>query len=430
MDETRDIIAGDLQHTFGNTTVGLGLRYEISKTDDSRNLLRNPGESTARYATDRERVDTDLFNIHGFTETRFTEKVLFTAGYSFTTLDNDLTGYRVYGTTYDPVFAQRLPIPDTFENLTGGSELQQHVANLNLMLQLADSLVLVPSLKIEREDTDGHSFYDSPVAPMSSFGYGAETERGLLDVTERLELRYTGLTNWVFYTRGEWLEGSGDSNERWDNLSTGANVVQRSTDDRRFWQTYTIGANWYPLRRLNFGAQYFHKERSTDYDHNRDSTPNILTSIPTSVYPAFLNAQEFSTDDANLRVTWRALPSLSLVGRYDFQRSTIDTKPDSASGLSKMQVAEMVSHILSGTASWTPLQRLYLQAGVNIVWDQTDTPADEVTAAILKAKNDYWTVNSSIGYALDDKTDLELQYLYYRADDRQDNSAYGLPVRS
>jgi hypothetical protein len=89
-----------------------------------------------------------------------------------------------------------------------------------------------------------------------------------------------------------------------------------------------------------------------------------------------------------------------------------------------------VSHILSGTASWTPWQRLYLQAGANVVWDQTDTPADEVTAAILKSKNDYWTANAALGYALDDKTDLELQYLYYRADNRQDNSAFGLPYGS
>jgi hypothetical protein len=427
IDETRDTFEADIKHTLSNTTFGAGLRYEISKTDDALNILQNPGEATARYGTDRQKVDMDLFNVHAFSDTRFNDKVQFTAGYSFTTLDTDISGYRVYGTAYDPTFADRLPVPNTFENLSGGSELNQHVANLNVPLQIADSLLLVPSLRIEKEDTDGNSVYISPAAPLSAAPYGANTDQGLLDVSERLELRYTGLTNWVFYTRGEWLEGSGDLKERWDNLGTGANVVNRSTDNSRFWQTYTVGANWYPLRQLNFGAQYYHKDRWNDYTHNVDSTPNILTSIPISVYPAFLTAQNWTTDDGNLRVTWRPRGNLTLVGRYDFQYSTIDTKPDSSSGLSQVQSARMTSHIVGGTVSWTPLQRLYLQAGINWVWDQTETPAEQVTAAVQRAKNDYWTANASIGYALDKKTDLQLQYLYYRADDRQDNSTVGLP---
>jgi hypothetical protein len=68
-----------------------------------------------------------------------------------------------------------------------------------------------------------------------------------------------------------------------------------------------------------------------------------------------------------------------------------------------------------------------LQAGVNWASDKTDTPADEFTAAVQRAQNDYWTANSSVGYALNDKTDLQLQYMYYRADNREDNSAFGVP---
>jgi hypothetical protein len=427
IDETRDIFAGDVKHTLGNTTFGLGLRYELSKTDDSLNTLLNPGEASARYGTDREKVDSDLFNVHVFTDTSFTDKIQFTTGYSFTTLDTDLSGYRLYGTTYDPAFAQRLPIADTFENLSGGAELKQHVANLNLVYQLTDSLLLIPALRIEREDTDNDSTYATPAAPFSSMSYEATSDQGLLDVTERLELRYTGLTNWVFYGRGEWLEGSGDLRDHSWNLGTLSDVVLRSTDENRFWSTYTVGLNWYPLRRLNFGAQYYHKDRWNDYDHTRDNTPNVLISIPTTVYPAFLTAQDWTTDDGNLRVTWRPLATVTLVGAYDIQYSTIDTKPDSASGLGQTQSAKMTSHIVGGTASWTPLQRLYLQGGVNWVWDQTETPADDITLAVQKAKNDYWTANATAGYALNDKTDLEVQYCYYRADDLQDNSVFGLP---
>jgi hypothetical protein len=292
------------------------------------------------------------------------------------------------------------------------------------MLRLTDHFVLVPALRVEKQDTDSISAYDSPAAPFSSFPYQASSDRGLLDVSESLELRYTGLTNWVLYARANWLEGSGDLDESWDNLGTGAKVVRRSTDDERFWQKYSVGANWYPLKGLNFSAEYYHKIHENDYDHSLDSTPNTLTSIPTSLYPAFFNAQNLTTDDANFRVAWRPLASLSFVGRYDFQLSDIDTQPDN---LPKIQSSEMISHILSWTLSWTPLNRLYLQAGINRVWDKTDTPGDEITPAIQEAKNNYWTVTSALGYALDNKTDLELQYLFYGADNYADNSAFGLP---
>src|SRR5207244_2662536 len=97
------------------------------------------------------------------------------------------------------------------------------------------------------------------------------------------------------------------------------------------------------------------------------------------LYPAFLTAQDFETDDLNFRVTWRPRNNLTFVSRYDFQRSTIDTQGD---GLSKIQSAEVTSHILSESISWTPLARLYTQGSINYVMDQTDTPASELTRSI------------------------------------------------
>jgi hypothetical protein len=183
-----------------------------------------------------------------------------------------------------------------------------------------------------------------------------------------------------------------------------------------------VGANWYPRRQLNFSAEYYHKQRDNGYVHTVDSTPNVPASP--IVYPAFLNANESTTEDVNFKATWRPLPNLTLVGRYDFQLSTIDTRPDN---LPEIQTSDMTSHIVSGSISWSPLNRLYLLGGLNKVWDETSTPANEITPAIQKARNDYWTANASIGCALDDKTDWETQYTYYRADNYADNSAFGMP---
>jgi peptidoglycan hydrolase-like protein with peptidoglycan-binding domain len=77
--------------------------------------------------------------------------------------------------------------------------------------------------------------------------------------------------------------------------------------------------------------------------------------------------------------------------------------------------------------SWTPWSRLNLQAGFNYVLSDTATPASDVTQAILDAQNNYWSVNFTSSLVLDDKTDLNVSYFYYQADDYYNNSLEGVP---
>jgi hypothetical protein len=150
-----------------------------------------------------------------------------------------------------------------------------------------------------------------------------------------------------------------------------------------------------------------------------DTTPNG--------YPGFLEMQKFMTCDANLRLTLRLLRNLSLIGRYEYQWSTIHTEPDSLADLPDVESSTMRSHILAQNINWTPWSRLNLQAGFNYVLSDTATPASDVTQAILDSVNNYWTVNFSSGLVLDNKTDLNVSYVYYQADDYTDNSPAGVP---
>jgi hypothetical protein len=79
----------------------------------------------------------------------------------------------------------------------------------------------------------------------------------------------------------------------------------------------------------------------------------------------------------------------------------------------------MHTHNFGQNASWTPLNWLCLQAGFNYVVSETKTPASDYTQAILNSQNNYWTVNFNSSFVLDDKTELNLGYFYYRADDYQ-----------
>ncbi|MDE2232438.1 MAG: hypothetical protein KGJ95_10330, partial [Candidatus Omnitrophica bacterium] len=104
---------------------------------------------------------------------------------------------------------------------------------------------------------------------------------------------------------------------------------------------------------------------------------------------------------------------------------------DPASGLSEAQSSRMTSHIIAQDISWIPWSRLSLQAGFNYVLSETATPAFTPSAgAVLDAENNYWTVNFSSTFVVDDKSDLNVDYFYYQADDYQNNAPAGLPLGS
>ena len=421
IDEERDIFDVSAEHTVGNTDLGLGLRYEMSQTDNSLNLRQNPGAPLESFVTQKDQVDTDLFNVHAHSTTRLNDQLMFSTGYAFTTLDTDLGGSRIFGADYDSVYDPALARGTGFLGLTGGSQLDQHVIHLNAHYQPWDHWAIIPSIRLENQDVDGRALYtETPFLETTA----AENERGYMDIAERLEIRYSGLTNWLFYARGDWLQGDGDLRERQVALATGTVELARDSDFTRLTQKYTAGANWYPLRHLNLSAQYYHKMRDNKYEDDVDSTANGAGG---NRYPAFLRDQSFDTDDVNVRVTWRPLSTVSLISRYDYQWSTIDTR---AAGFSELETAEMTSHILSETVSWTPRHWLYLQGGVNYVWDETRTPANDPPAPgglVLDSENDYWQATFTTGLALGAKTDLQLEYTYSRADNYVDNSAAGQP---
>lgn len=425
LDETRDLVSLDARKTIGKTDVTLGFRYERSSLDDSRNLRFFPGEGVLfdQYATQSESVDSDLFSFHAAGDHRLSERVRFTVGYAYTDLDSEVSGYRAYGTAYDPDLVDRLPNAATFDALDAQTGLSQHVANVNLHWAAGRGLDVIPSLRFELQDTDGHSVYDAPGAPLAGFPFSAASERGLLDVSEALEVRYSGLTNWVLFARGEWLQGRGDLDETWDNVATASSLITRSSDDERDAQKYSLGASWYPIHRLSLSGGYYHKIRNNNFDHSEDSTPN--TPGTPNRYPAFLRAQEYTVDDLNARLTWRPRGNLTLVGRYDYQVGTLDTEADQ---LGDIESADLTSHVFGASASWTFLKRAWLQGHLTWVEDTTETPATAgLSTHVQESENDYWTAQLTLGCAASDAIDLEASYFYYRADNFAANATDAQP---
>jgi hypothetical protein len=259
--------------------------------------------------------------------------------------------------------------------------------------------------------------------------FTASSDQSVLDVRGRLDVTYNGITNWVLYARGDWTGGQGDLNAtggmgRVNGIGT--LPIQQETDDSRFFQKYSAGARWYPARGITLDGGGYYKLNQYDYDNEVDSTINSSRDR----YPAYLVMQNFETYDGNVRLTLRPRRNLTLITRYDYQYSTIYTTPDPISGLSGVKSSTIPSQIIAQDVNWAPWSRLYLQAGFNYVLSETTTPASDVSTAILPAQNNYWTLNFTSGFVVDNKTDLKLGFFYYRANDYTDNSTVGVPYGS
>jgi hypothetical protein len=426
LDETLDIFQLDVAHKIKATDLGLGLRYENASLDNSRRITEYPGELDSRKITDRTGTTYDLFSVHAYTETWLKKNLLFSSGALFANLDSVFTGSRIYGDDFDVGYIPGYPLG--YESLNGGAHKNEYVLNFNLMSIPLKHLTLVPSVRVQKEDwnadSTGPGTQDYLTAPFT-----ATDDRSLIDVRERLDATYKGVTNWVFRAGGEWTQGEGNLEES-GGLGRvlnrpGVGPILRETEDSRRFQKYSIGARWYPARRLTLDAGGYYKLNSYDYDHTLDNTPN---DSPANRYPAYLVMQDFDTYDGNFRLTFRPVPKVTLMSRYEYQWSTVKTGPDASSGLDSLDTSKLNSHIFAQNIGWTPLSRLYLQAGFNYVVSDTYTPTSDFTQAALAAQNNYWTVNFNSGLVIDNKTDLNLGYFYYQADNLEDSFASGVPL--
>jgi hypothetical protein len=441
LDEKSDAFQLDLSDRIKKTAVGLGFRFETSRLNDARLLTYYAGKPGQQKITDQQDVSYDMESVHAYTETWLKPTLFLSTGFMFANVEDTFTGNRIYGDDFDVVYSAAYPANYYgYYNLDGMSHQHEYVFNVNLMSLPAKNFTITPSVRVQKEDRNAQStesvFDPGGASELNSFNNNSGYDS--LDVRERLEARYTGFTNWVLTATADLTEGEGNLNENGGitaipshplpGAPDGQLPVQFAADDSRFFQKYALSARWYPVRQASVDVGGYYKDNHYNYANSFDSTPNNA-GPGYSLYPGFLVYQGFQTWDGNTRLTLHPFSKVTLVSRYEYQLSTISTRPDASSGLGEVDSSRMHSHILGQNVSWTPLNWLSLQAGANYVVSETETPTSTYTQSILNSQNNYWTVNFNAGFVLDDKTDLNLGYYYYRAADGQNSiGANGVPL--
>jgi hypothetical protein len=451
IDEKRDIFSFEASKTIGNTDVLLGMRYEHNTNDYTVFTERGAGQlppavpppGQQRKVTQQQNDDVDLFSGHGITVTRITDNLWFTAGYSYTTITNDLSGSRITGTHWDEAFGEPVPTlgsrDHSFIALAGTAQIKENLVNANLFWMPFDNLAILTGFRYTHQNNDSSSTFIAqeplpntppftPTNPRRGFHYGVgEPANGARnsdynEFAQRLELRYTGIKDWLFYAEGEWEEDYGNVNE----FQTVNEQVPLDKDTNALGQKYTIGATWNPTMRLSLAGQYFHRIASYNEDIFSADFPRLVD-------------QDWNVDDFNIRMTFRpklpaCMGSLALVTRYDFVHTSIDSQwYFDGETFAELQSGEIKRHVISESLNWNPLPRFFLQASFSYVFNQTDTPANNIELVpnagptVVNFRNDYWTVTSGIGYIIDDKTDFYANYYFYCANDYYKNPAVAVP---
>jgi hypothetical protein len=437
IDERSDTFELEVEHTLGNTDLGLGLTYE--HVDYSNTLSFNRGSTNTTTGTnslvDVARTDAytmDLFsgNIHSVT--RFNDKLWITGGFAYTTVDTDSDG-----SSGSIVLAApgSTGTASSFNTHNGGSEFEECVGNLNLMWNPIADLTITPSVRVEHSSQNAITAinkYNGLGVTQAGQAYTADIDTN--STTAELDLRYTGISDLVLYAKGEWeyeeqTKWYHDVYVPWDALQpalpAGAPSDWLRDEIETNAQEYTIGANWYPISGLSFSLQGLYSERDQSYDPTGLNGPGGAFTLRPNMID-----HDTTVDDINLRMTWRPMSNLSLVTRYDFRQTEYDNRgirwsPTSTAGgpppttpgppiegiLPAVESGNITAHIVSESITWSPLARLYVQGNISYTWAQTDTNSEYVP----DSDNDYLSASLTVGYAIDDKTDITASYNYYGA---------------
>src|SRR5208282_1108781 len=237
-------------------TFQLDLTDHYKKLNDAHELTfwSGAGVPIQQDVTDQEGTSYDMLSTHAFAESWIKNNLFLSTGFMFANLDDTFTGSRIYGDDFDVVYSPTYPGLDYgFINLNGVAHEHQYVLNVNLMSLPTKTFSITPSIRVQKED------WNADASGLGTLGtdtqdFDSNSGRDSLDVCERLDLRYTGMTNWVFNLGGQWTEGQGNLHENGGLLQVngiGPNPVQFATDDARFFQKYLVSARWYPVRQAS-----------------------------------------------------------------------------------------------------------------------------------------------------------------------------------
>ncbi|HEY4416021.1 MAG TPA: c-type cytochrome domain-containing protein [Verrucomicrobiae bacterium] len=251
---------------------------------------------------------------------------------------------------------------------------------------------------------------------------------------QNASIRFTKIPFTVLFGDGQFSE---------DNYSVSQNLggdeIARETAANNFRYDLKTGFNTSPWRWFELTAQYEHSDSDTDYNPQSDIFNNPFgasLSSPTNGYPAFILGRNIRSDQFETKIVLRPARWLKTTLTYQLSATDYSSKTDPAFDPLLPGLVSSGGFIADGrydlqtygiSAVVTPFRQWYF-SGAFTYSDSRVTTADNGDPSIVPYQGSIYTANVAATYAINEKTGLQLAYVFSSADYAENNAAAGIPA--
>jgi hypothetical protein len=416
IDEKVDIVRLEVSHDIANVHLGDEFRYENYRIDTRRFEERFDADTdtTTQTVTLDENYEHNAFYNTLHASTHLNDKTFLSLGYLYSNLEGDAS--------FSMMTLDGAGLPGTGSHdkgwMSDAIDIDQkvHIVNANAIFGPFYETTIYLGLQGESLETDGDMDGDLQEPPGTPNPATIDSEQDKWSVEETLGVRYAGLPRTTLYAEGRWTQQDIDLTER--EVEGVVPGLSRYTDTDVCRQRYSIGFNSSPLPRTTIAGRYRFKYRSNDYDHEVDSEPDG--------YSAFILDQDIKTHEVMAKVSFRPVPTVRTSLQYQLVAMDIQTNEDT-DPLTDVQTTNYDANIYTASVTATPLAGLFV-TGLVSYQDVELKTVDLADAPVGNYDGDVLTLAASAGMALDQRTNLNVQYSYSMTDNFEDISADGLPL--
>jgi len=325
------------------------------------------------------------------------------------------------------------PTFGTYWNAQGITlERDSRVVSLASLFLPAKSLSISTSVQGDWTDQSGFGTanldFGDPAIPGLFFPVpstvNANQERS--EYSENINVRFTRLPRTIFFADARLQE---ESVGQFDSVNNSLEPFQQSTDALNNLYDTKAGFTTSPWNWTEFGAQFRRRESATDYNHSLDQS-----LINGEGYPAFIRHRNITLNEVEAHLVLHPIFWFTARLTYDWDLTDFSAATDPVNDPTFGVLspgggifdARTESHDVGLNLTFTPVPQFYFSGAFTYSYSRTTTtPAawPEVTAYF----GNTYTMSTSAGYAINEKTDVNLTYNFSQSTFGQNNSA-GVPL--
>ena len=398
IDEKTDIVKLHVEQDVKKIHFGDDFRYEHFQAADAQydaTYYLPPIAILNTNTTYYESYKNDLFSNTFHMDSHVNDKFYWSMGYMFNEFDGG-DGFRI-STWPVPTTAVPAPVPGgtALEYFTTAVNLNSdsHVLNANFMYEPCKTVILNAGLQGEHTDSSAletgyQAAYATPLAGPET--YTTETDKRSLN--ENFGIRYVGLPFTTIYAEGNLAEEQTDYTWNLNPAANGvANMIEQINSQR---EAVKVGFNTSPISRTTLSVYYKHSIGDDDFGYLTTSTN-------------FFIAQRMVSDEFVTKLTLRPTARVMVALQYKLAVTDIGLNSFNQPIYSGSGNYQSSTYTLSTTV--TPINRLYL-TGLASYQDTITSSIYNGSPFIAPYRGNVYTALASIGYAIDNKTDITAGY--------------------